>query len=191
MDTFAKFEVADDDEQDDVGYWYGERANISFLAGGAWLAGYAAMEEYRSDKIRSKKKSNGRVDLYICKNNGHAEIEAKYLVVNGSIESHLQQHIERQMKKAVSDALATTGVSFKIACAFYAPYFAKGRKVGDAYETDPEGTLSAHLNRYLKNRDISWAWCFPKYGRRLSSTGDDGKDYYMPGIVLGLKTFER
>jgi hypothetical protein len=47
---------------DDAGYFYNERANISFLAAGAWLSGGGALEEYVSSKYRSRKKSSGRVD---------------------------------------------------------------------------------------------------------------------------------
>jgi hypothetical protein len=53
------------EDSSDAGYLYNKRANISFLAAGAWLCGWGALEEYVSQKYHSDKKGSGRVDLYI------------------------------------------------------------------------------------------------------------------------------
>ncbi len=61
----------------DVPYWYNERACVSLLAGGAWLAGYVAMEEYSETKIYRNKNYPGRCDLYLSNKPHELAIEVK------------------------------------------------------------------------------------------------------------------
>ena len=76
MDKYSVLQQQDDGTPGDVAYWYGERANISFLAAGAWLSGPSLSEEFASKKIRSRKKTNGRIDLYICGEDLSVDIES-------------------------------------------------------------------------------------------------------------------
>ena len=53
-------------KDDDVPYWYNERANISMLNAGAWLAGYVGIEEFAITKGWGEQKGNGRADLLVA-----------------------------------------------------------------------------------------------------------------------------
>jgi hypothetical protein len=189
MERYTELQKNDEGTQDDVAYWYGERANLSFLAAGAWLSGFAALEEFRSEKIRAqKKKSNGRVDLFICKKGVAAEIEAKQRYINASAKSSLEKIIKRTMESAKRDAKATTGSELKIACGFFVPYFKVKDRNHRNFRKIGSEVIRKHLDRYIANKDVSWAWSFPECGRTLKET-DRGIASYMPGVVLGLDLF--
>ncbi|GAB7217704.1 hypothetical protein [Dickeya oryzae] len=72
----------------DCCWWYNERTNVSVLAGAAWSLGWAAIEEYPSDKKvkgcdeENTDTSKGRVDLYITNKNDDVAIEAKHAWYN-------------------------------------------------------------------------------------------------------------
>jgi hypothetical protein len=186
MDRYAMLQADDKGTQDDVAYWYGERANISFLAAGAWLSGFAALEEFRSERIRSRKKKNGRIDLYICNKDVAVEVEAKQRFVNMSKRAVLEKKITSAMKAAVKDAKSSRGTSVTLACAFFVPYYKRRKRGGTEYEADTEAVLEKHLNRYLAIKDINWAWSFPRCARDLCDSDKYGT-YYMPGVVLGIQ----
>ncbi|MCA6960990.1 MULTISPECIES: hypothetical protein [Pectobacterium] len=72
----------------DCCWWYNERTNVSVLAGAAWSLGWAAIEEYPSDKRKKgcleedTGTSRGRVDIYITNKHDDVAIEAKHAWYN-------------------------------------------------------------------------------------------------------------
>jgi hypothetical protein len=88
----------------DLSYVYGERATISLFAAGAWLRGYAAIEEFKSTKIKSRQEKYGRVDLYIFNKKNNVEVEAKYLEINASPQADGSAKIRRVLNSAAQSA---------------------------------------------------------------------------------------
>ena len=67
-------------EHDKNPWYYGERANISILAGAAWtLPEWAAIEEFATFKKNGKKEKNGRCDLYVRTKDKSFAFEAKHV----------------------------------------------------------------------------------------------------------------
>src|SRR5690606_5499082 len=88
---------------DDVPYFYNERASLSVLCGAAWRSGYLALEEYVAIKGGESDKPNGRIDLYIGQRDGDEEIciEAKHEVLPPDCKDAV---IENLIAKAKADA---------------------------------------------------------------------------------------
>jgi hypothetical protein len=59
----------------DVPYFYNERASLSDLCGTAWQSGYPALEEFVAIKNDGSDKPNGRIDLYIGQRDGDGNRE--------------------------------------------------------------------------------------------------------------------
>ena len=185
------------DTAKDAGYYYNERTNIGFLAAGAWLAKYCALEEYpdrkkhlrtggskSATKLPRTNKGTQRVDLYIFSKRNNAVLEAKMLWGEAG-----KMGSDAAMKAAIGDAKRDRGAEQKIACVFYAPHFPKKikkpMKVGDK-------DIGAEIERWIAfNRDASnnidlLAWCFPLRVRQIVGGGKYAKSYY-PGIIMALK----
>jgi hypothetical protein len=99
--------LADDWENDDFPWVYGERALLSVLAGGVWLLNGTAFEEYSAAKrtaIRGKK-SAGREDLYFMLGRRAYKAEAQHLWAPAT-EVHTRSHLRLRdkLKSAVKDA---------------------------------------------------------------------------------------
>jgi hypothetical protein len=168
-------------DEDDAGYYHNERANISFLAAGAWLSGNAALEEYGSDKYRSGRKAKGRVDLYICKDSENAEIEAKVKWLKAHLdEITYTNQILAVLKKAVVDARALRGSENRYACVFFISQFVSS-KFGH-YKNRSDSLVRTHIDRTCQtDKSAIWAWSFPSQTRCIL----DGNIYY-PGVIMGV-----
>jgi hypothetical protein len=112
----------------DLPYVYGERTNIGILASAAAKLGYLTLEEYSTEKRRSRKWNPGRADIYICRKDGQQEfnIEAKYDTV--SFNSYrLAQKIGRLLDEAAKDVkkLRPYARVHRLGVAFLRPYGAR------------------------------------------------------------------
>lgn len=170
------------DGDEDAGYYYNERANISFLAAGAWLSGGAALEEYVSSKYKSTAKSNGRVDLYICtKNKKSIEIEAKHKWLKADFNgTRLKRHVLERLTMARDDVRALEGSWYRYACVFYVSQFRQNH-----FENYSENS-AFHIRQHIEEtiacaRGCLWAWSFPSQTRFI----EDNKCYY-PGVIMCL-----
>lgn len=179
----AHIEYAEIHEDNDVAYYFNERANISMLAAGAWKSGAVALEEFTARKGIGADKRHGRVDLYISTREWNAEIEAKHKWMNLALsDEKFADRVNETIAKATGDALLISGAWHRYACAFFVPSV-RVRQY-DEYAADPEAMLQTELQRYLaqKKPDI-WAWCFPDVARRFRLN----KETYYPGVVMALK----
>jgi hypothetical protein len=169
-------------DEDDAGYYHNERANISLLAAGAWLSGNGALEEYGSDKYRSNKQAKGRVDLYLCKDNGqNAEIEAKIKWLKDHLDdTTYTNQIRAVLKRAVVDAKALQGSENRYACVFFISQFISSKF--EDYKKRSDSLVRTHIDRtcQIENSAI-WAWSFPSETR---FTLDE--NIYYPGVIMGL-----
>ena len=170
-----------------AGYYFNERANIGFLAAGAWLSGALALEEYSDTKHHLPKKSgaqlgtekkNGRVDLYIARGKNSATIEAKALW-----SAPPKTGFPRKLESAINDAKKDRGARQKLACVFYVPSFSTENKS----MVDDE-IIQNEVARISEEKTIDLlAWCFPRKARELRGGGLVWSKFYYPGVILALK----
>jgi hypothetical protein len=173
-----------DDDGDDAGYFTNERANISFLAAGAWIAGFGALEEYVSPKYKSRKKKSGRVDLYLCKTKEeNAEVEAKIKWLNAHFgNERLAKHVVAALRLAVGDAKAVRGSENRYGCVFFVPMFKP--KPFKNFKKSHSASIKAVVERVCQcDRSAIWAWSFPSQTRDIVE-----KKIYYPGVIMGIKS---
>jgi hypothetical protein len=168
---------------DDAGYYSNERANISFLAAGVWMSGHSALEEFVSSKYKNRKKTNGRVDLYICKNDkDNAEIEAKLKWLNAHFgENRLSDHVQAAFKSAIKDAKGVRGADHRYGCVFYVPMF-KPKWFSDYKNNDDAVIRKLIADVCRSDKSAIWAWSFPSQTRFIVE-----KKIFYPGVIMGLK----
>lgn len=159
----------------DIPYYTNERANVGFLAGAAWSAGAIAMEEFPCDKGTTGNEVSGRVDLWICSENGKEEyIEAKFKSV--SVHGNYINQINKVMEKAIAAAQHTKGDSDSrtVAISFIA---------FEINEPSSDKVLEYSENALIdisKQVDFDLlAWCFPE-----SCVEYVADDWVFPGIVM-------
>lgn len=177
----------------DVPYFYNERANVSVLAAGAWIAGGIALEEYQASKTREDISSSGRCDLYVCTEGGFEyEIEAKYLYnhylkVGVQFESALKQKMDAAIKDAkaleTSAALKRAGLK-RAGCVFYLLGVDKSRYASTDSLNPQYSELVERHKKALKNIGCdAIAWCTPEVARRFRPYNDD---QFFFGVVVAL-----
>jgi len=170
--------------EEDAAYYYNERANLSLLAGGAWISGWIGLEEFGSQKKRGTKKSSGRIDLYLSDSKRDIVVEAKQKWMSAACtDSNLDRFISERINLAVADAKCDYGAEIRIGCVFFVPRFSKRRFKN--YRDDPLTSVQNEVLRYKRNKraDI-WAWSFPKQTQFTSVERD--KSFY-PGVIMALK----
>jgi hypothetical protein len=151
----------------DAPYWWNERANVSLLAGAAWLSGAAALEEYHTEKEFEHGYSTGRTDLYIkWADRKECVIEAKHCWFN-------DRSLKRKMNEAMQAARQNHDCETAFACTFVVPSRPLNSKV-----TPME--MIAAIHREAEPMDI-FAASFPRLFRNLQSERDS-KIY--PGVAL-------
>jgi hypothetical protein len=78
-------------EDKDCAYWYTERPHVGLLATAVWLAGGVALEEYGTHKIKKRKRTRGRADLYFKIAGANFYCEAKHCTVTIGPRTQLQK----------------------------------------------------------------------------------------------------
>lgn len=179
----AKYSKASGDSE--AGYFWGERASISILAAGAWLADGVALEEYPTEKTREGIAKNGRADLYVHIRESRIGIEAKHKWTTASwSDDVLQKHLQVCLAKAVFDARALGNEVRRYGCVFVVPRFKKDVARGKEWQA----TIEAERERIIRlaGRVGAWAWCFPPEANSL-----EFDDLVYPGALVAIQSAER
>lgn len=169
----------------DVPWWYGERACLSVFAGAIWKVGGIAFEEYsfeKRNKVHGKRIVNGRNDLYFELNGEEYIVEAKYSSFGASrLKIGAPGNIQDCLEKARRDIRKcphSTGQR-RLGIAFVRPYFTMHQK----------HAVSKKIKKWVENLqklDYSCAaWVFPKGSRCFKG------NYYAPGIAVLIKEVRR
>jgi hypothetical protein len=175
---------------DEPSYWYGERANVSMFAAGAWLGGAVALQEFAGSKGRGEDKYDGRHDLHIKHKKRSIYIEAKLNYLRAGFNSDTRKkRVCGYIKASVEDAknLHIPKVEM-VGCAFIVPTFRKDDFPD--FENSATGIIRQEIESVvdLDCADM-WAWCFPaetrgcRWKEKLVS--------YYPGVILGIRDSKR
>ncbi len=169
-------------ELGDAPYYYNERANVGLLAGAAWSCGNIALEEFQSIKGTGNNERHGRIDLWICSENGTEEyIEAKYKCM--SLKGDYLTHIKSTLDEAVEAAnfsrgdgeIDGVGIAFIV-------FFIKENPISDIIKA-----LDFAIQEVSSNVEHDLlSWCYPE--RDMKHVYDDG--YIVPGILMVAKKCE-
>lgn len=172
----------------DLPYWYNERANVGVLSGAAWKAGWVALEEFQSLKMRNPNQSadhtpqdstataepyRGRCDLYVANHTDAFFIEAKacYPLIS-NLATGLNAGLELiQADARNADAEAGQHLS-ALFCAPYAPHAPAGSEA-----------VAAHLAYAQRAQVDAHAWIAPA----LAQTTASYNGCYYPLVSLFLK----
>jgi hypothetical protein len=164
----------------DAIYWQIERSNLAALAGAAWRAGWAALEEFAQDKLAMRSRFIGRADLFMKSSTSEDYVEAKLVWCRDGVKSRIARTVEN-IKKACNDARALhrprgtaiqrTGVVFAV------PSF-----LGTGGQP-PHKILASRIDALQSITLDATAWCFPKTARRLEWRGG-----IYPGVILLAKS---
>jgi len=179
----AKYSKASGDSE--AGYFWGERASISILAAGAWLADGVALEEYQTEKTRAGIGQNGRADLYVHIGPSRIGIEAKHRWTSASwSDDVLQKHLQACLAEAVSDAKELGNEVRRYGCVFVVPRFKKDVASGKEWQA----TIEAERERIIRLAGPvdAWAWCFPPEAATL-----EFDDLIYPGALVAIQSAEK
>lgn len=165
----------------DAPFVYTERANIGVLAGAAWRCGRTALEEFQyPKKNKTKKKWNGRADLYLATDETEEMIEAKFGWASLASPRLVQNRLTKVLNAAVNDATATKAGDKDVSClavAFLPTWLPSKRS--DELDEKIVSTVAM-----LEDSDChAVAWCFPKEFRTFKA--DSGNN--VPGIILAVR----
>lgn len=106
MDEYTKLGRREKD--DDVPYWYGERALTGLLGAAAWKCGGWSLEEFTGLRRMGKRRRAGRGDLWLGTGRGDFVIEAKIVWpgdpkrTRGAVRRALDQ-VGRQLRNLSPD----------------------------------------------------------------------------------------
>jgi hypothetical protein len=150
----------------DAPYWHGERANVSLFAGGAWLAGGSAVEEYA---VKRDSGNSGRCDLYVVIGNRHYAIEAKFAWVDRNSSFVSLDNALRSAKSVQSNARV-------LALKFFVPHYPSDAGIWDNHSI-------VRTVETLPNTDLIAA-CFP--AKTPNYREASGKKMMYPGVIVVL-----
>jgi hypothetical protein len=169
--------------EDDIPYWYNERANVSLLAGAAWTRGALALEEYSEEKFSSEEPDGwkGRADLWVLFRGRNYVFEAKHrwpCVDSGEDLDDLDRCVLDALRAARKDAVASSRHGGqRVGIVFVTPTLSR------AEEADER--IGPFLRR-LEEMDLDFlAWAVPPEGK-LPASGEipEHKGQYYPGVAL-------
>lgn len=161
-------------EGNDLPYWYNERANVSVLAGAAWIAGYMALEEYQEDKISDEgENKKGRNDLYLSNKDNEVCIEAKVSFPDITKPNSYISVVKSRFSDAINDAKKINNDINKIGALFVSPYSKNKVRANDK-------DISKFIEFIKKYPAPIKAWVFPKNGQSQYSHNDK----FYPGVAL-------
>lgn len=168
----------------DLPYWYNERANVGMLSGAAWKAGWVALEEFQSQKMRnpnqcanrtptSAEPYRGRCDLYVANHDVEFFIEAKACY---PLITNITHGLDEGMQLIQDDARnvdAAKGQHLSaLFCAPYAPHAPASDEV-----------VAAHLAYAQRCQADAHAWVAPVRAQNTCSYNG----CYYPLVSLFLK----
>jgi len=120
--------------QDDVPWWYNERAALSLFAGAIWKAGGIALEEFSSEREHFPSKDlpevvlqTGRIDLYFSYRGADFVAEAKQCWPRvGRHAQAAQAEVENALQQAIAAVQTAPEVyGQRLAIVFASPSFPK------------------------------------------------------------------
>jgi len=164
-------------EQEDVPWWYNERAAIGVLAAAAWRARGFAFEEFTADKssgCKGQPKYHGRIDLYLKAGKQQFIAEAKWCwsaALRAGVGT--TRHMGQALKTACKDVRrCPSNGQRKLGILFVMPYI----------PNTEQNNVDQHISEWLaalKRVECSCsAWVFPKESRQF------GRKDICPGVAV-------
>ncbi|WP_033576547.1 hypothetical protein [Dickeya chrysanthemi] len=177
--------------QKDCCWWYNERTNVSVLAGAAWSLGWAAIEEYPSDKLikgylqEDTDTSRGRVDLYISSNHDDIAVEAKHAWYNLDNIVIGDKTIRCKMNKASDDAKCLKEQANRHFSATFVVFYTE-RNSQELIAEENIGKLINNAISNSKKENISYAYIIDSQFMFQNMRG-----YYYPSVALILEEVDK
>ncbi|MBA0212988.1 MULTISPECIES: hypothetical protein [Pectobacterium] len=174
----------------DCCWWYNERTNVSVLAGAAWSLGWAAIEEYPSDKRKKgcleedTGTSRGRVDIYITNKHDDVAIEAKHAWYNLDNIVSGNDAVLCKMNDAFGDANRLENQANRHLSATFIVFHTKK----NSQEVIAEKHIEKLINNAIANRrkeNISYVYFIDSQFMFQNTSG-----YYYPCVALVLENIE-
>lgn len=174
----------------DCCWWYNERTNVSVLAGAAWSLGWAAIEEYPSDKLmkgclqEDTDTSKGRVDIYITNKNDDIAIEAKHMRYDLEHVEKTNDALIFRINDARNDAKRLKEQANRHFSATFFVFYTKRK----SQELIAEENIEKLINNAISNskkESISYAYIIDSQFMFQNMRG-----YYYPSVALILEKVE-
>ncbi|QIZ46811.1 hypothetical protein [Dickeya zeae] len=174
----------------DCCWWYNERTNVSVLAGAAWSLGWAAIEEYPSDKLmkgclqEDTDTSKGRVDIYITNKNDDIAIEAKHMRYDLEHLEKTNDALIFRINDARNDAKRLKEQANRHFSATFFVFYTKRK----SQELIAEENIEKLINNAISNskkESISYAYIIDSQFMFQNMRG-----YYYPSVALILEKVE-
>jgi len=173
---------------EDCPWWCNERASLSTLAGAVWNIRGIALEEYASCKLKSKKESRGRCDLYFrLKRNGYvAEAKLCWLRPGAPVES-MSEQIRKCLSNACVDASKNSPSLYRdetlLGIAFVVPRIPQ-QKIEDGNVGEQIRDVQKAILHVYDSKECALAWIFPRNARNMKSEDDN---CIYPGTAILIK----
>jgi hypothetical protein len=158
-------------------YWNNEAASVSMLVAAGAIRGYITLSDYRTDKTKDEKHSNGRCDLYIAKGKDNwLEIEAKqtYAPFAGGLDA-----IKKRMEEAEENVSCIVGNPGNKAALVLAIAQIEDSECRKTKWVDKFERLVAQVDA-----DFCWIWCDLKNYDRYRWNKET---WVHPGLAILLK----
>lgn len=176
-------------DDEDVPWWYNERASLSVLSGAVWRSGGEAFEEYsdykRGISNRTGRLSNeyaGRIDFYFNVNGRDFKGESKFcwLSALASVRDQTEK-LTSCLNEARNDARKSKpDGQERLGLVFISPYLPKKHKPA----------LKERVDRVVDQiktlKADAFAWVFPEIERCISYYG-----WLYPGTAVIVKRVQR
>jgi len=169
--------------EEDVAWWYNERASLSVFAGALWKCGGWAFEEFSIERRTqsTRRKAQGRCDIQF-EFKGHGYIgEAKQTWFSlGKKRPVSIKKVERDLSRAQHEIRQIqVKANHQIAMTFVVPEI----------NISESANLSKHIEEFVqelhKIKNAALAWTFPQFARNMRPD-NQYRDYIYPGVALVL-----
>ena len=170
----------------DVPWWYNERASLSLFAGAIWRADGHCLEEYSDDKRAVGPRTHrfgevypGRVDLFSSWGGFDfiAEAKQKWTGCTRSTKTTIAG-LKNKLKEARKDIrVSHPKRQRRLAIVFARPYFQKGTNVEEI-----DARLETWIADLAELDTTSYAWAFPRCARRMKTEWS-----YCPGEAILIR----
>lgn len=170
--------------ESDATWWNNERATLSIFAGAIWRYGGLVMEEFATEKIKKSKSKTGRCDIIFRIRESVYLAEAKQdwpLLTGTNLQTNIRE-TKKIIKKACHESLDTKDPNaVHLGIVFITPRaHGKNEKFLDDY-------LMSYVKALKVENNLTLAWQFPKWARKLRSTVDGFENYIYPGVILAIR----
>lgn len=169
---------------EDVAWWYNERASLSVFAGAVWKCGGWAFEEFSIERGNqsARKKAHGRCDIqFEFKNRKYiGEAKQTWLTLGKKGSKGIQKKVEKDLCSARSQIqqIHEPG-NQRIAMTFVVP------GINGSEEDNVNKHIDDLVQELQKIKNATLAWTFPKFARKMSPE-NKFRNYIFPGVALVL-----